>query len=83
MIAAMEKTGKQLAINWPLAWVPAHVKAHQLVAEGRIGEKDAPPSGAAEDREVGAFLPQGSRVDAPLKRYAGPCPLSAAPPAFA
>lgn len=38
MIAAMAKTGKQLAINWPLAWVPAHVRAHQLVIEGRIGE---------------------------------------------
>ena len=38
MIAAMEKTGKQLAINWPLAWVPAHVKAHQLICEGLIGE---------------------------------------------
>ena len=38
MIAAMEQTEKQLAINWPLAWVPAHVKAHQLVSEGRIGE---------------------------------------------
>ncbi|MCB1076835.1 MAG: Gfo/Idh/MocA family oxidoreductase [Verrucomicrobiae bacterium] len=37
MIAAMAKTGKQLAINWPLAWVPAHRKAHQLVSEGAIG----------------------------------------------
>jgi predicted dehydrogenase len=37
MIAAMAKTGKQLAINWPLAWVPAHVKTHQLVISGAIG----------------------------------------------
>ncbi len=38
MIAAMQATGKQLAINWPLAWVPAHVRAHQLITEGLIGE---------------------------------------------
>ncbi|MBI1170591.1 gfo/Idh/MocA family oxidoreductase [bacterium] len=35
MIAAME--GKVLAINWPLAWVPAHVTAKALVDQGRIG----------------------------------------------
>jgi glucose-fructose oxidoreductase len=38
MIAAMAKTGKQLAINWPLAWVPAHRTAKRLVDEGVIGE---------------------------------------------
>jgi predicted dehydrogenase len=38
MIAAMAATGKQLAINWPLRWVPSHVKAHQLIREGRIGQ---------------------------------------------
>jgi glucose-fructose oxidoreductase len=37
MIAAMAKTGKQLAINWPLRWYPAHVTAKRLVDEGRIG----------------------------------------------
>ncbi|NIP92569.1 MAG: Gfo/Idh/MocA family oxidoreductase [Akkermansiaceae bacterium] len=38
MIAAMERAGKPLAINWPLRWVPAHVEAHQLVERGVIGE---------------------------------------------
>lgn len=38
MIAAMEKAGKPLAINWPLVWVPAHAKAYQLVRAGVIGE---------------------------------------------
>lgn len=38
MIAAMEKTGKQLAINWPLRWQPVHVKAHELIEAGTIGE---------------------------------------------
>ena len=38
MIAAMAQTGKQLAINWPLRWYPAHVTAKRLVDEGRIGE---------------------------------------------
>ena len=30
MIAAMDKTGKQLAINWPLRWYPAHGTAKRL-----------------------------------------------------
>jgi len=38
MIAAMKETGKQLAINWPLAWYPPHVTAKRLVDEGAIGE---------------------------------------------
>ncbi len=38
MIAAMEPTGKQLAINWPLRWTAAHHYAHQLVRDGLIGE---------------------------------------------
>lgn len=38
MIAAMKPTGKQLAINWPLAWVPSHRTAKRLIDEGRIGE---------------------------------------------
>ncbi len=37
MIAAMEKTGKRLAINWPLAWVESHVTAKRLIDEGAIG----------------------------------------------
>ena len=37
MIAAAKKAKKLLAINWPLRWVPAHVTAHRLLAEGRIG----------------------------------------------
>ena len=37
MIAAMAKAGKTLVINWPLAWVPAHVTAKRLIDQGRIG----------------------------------------------
>ena len=37
MIAAAKKSRRLLAINWPLRWVPAHVTAHRLVREGRIG----------------------------------------------
>ncbi|MGV8985236.1 MAG: Gfo/Idh/MocA family protein [Cypionkella sp.] len=36
MITAMQ--GKLLAINWPLAWVPAHVTAKRLIDEGLIGD---------------------------------------------
>ena len=38
MIAAMEKSGKQLAINWPLRWLPGNYTAHKLIEEGRIGK---------------------------------------------
>lgn len=38
MIAALQKTGKQLIINWPLRWYPSHVTAKRLVDEGVIGE---------------------------------------------
>ena len=38
MIVAMEKTGKQFIINWPLRWYPCHVTARRLVEEGLIGE---------------------------------------------
>jgi predicted dehydrogenase len=38
MIAAQAKTGKRLAINWPLAWVPAHVTTKRLIDEDEIGE---------------------------------------------
>jgi predicted dehydrogenase len=37
MIAAAKKARRLLAINWPLRWYPAHVTAHRLLAEGRIG----------------------------------------------
>ena len=37
MMAAVAPTGKLLAINWPLAWVPAHVTAKRLIDEGMIG----------------------------------------------
>lgn len=37
MIAAVQKTEKLLAINWPLAWYPPHVTAKRLLDEGRIG----------------------------------------------
>ncbi len=37
MIAAVAKTGKKLAINWPLRWVPAHATTKRLIDEGVIG----------------------------------------------
>ncbi len=37
MIAALESTGKQLIINWPLRWVSSHVMAKKLVDQGAIG----------------------------------------------
>lgn len=37
MIAAAKRARRLLAINWPLRWVPAHVTAHRLLREGRIG----------------------------------------------
>jgi glucose-fructose oxidoreductase len=38
MIAAVEKTGKLLAINWPMRWYPSHVTAKRMIDEGAIGE---------------------------------------------
>ncbi|MGR3483717.1 MAG: Gfo/Idh/MocA family protein [Paracoccaceae bacterium] len=38
MIAAMEGTGRQLAINWPLRWVESHVTAKRLIDDGLIGD---------------------------------------------
>jgi predicted dehydrogenase len=38
MIRAVEAAGKTLAINWPLAWYPAHRTAKRLIDEGMIGE---------------------------------------------
>jgi glucose-fructose oxidoreductase len=37
IIAAMQRSGKTLAINWPLAWYPSHVTAKRLVEAGAIG----------------------------------------------
>lgn len=38
MMAAMEPTGKMLAINWPLAWVESHVTSKRLIEQGLIGD---------------------------------------------
>ena len=38
MIAAVEASGKRLAINWPMRWYPSHVTAHRLLNEGLIGK---------------------------------------------
>jgi glucose-fructose oxidoreductase len=38
MIAAMRNSGKRLAVNWPLVWVPAHVTTRRLIEEGMIGQ---------------------------------------------
>ena len=38
MINAMQKSGKTMVINWPLAWYPPHVTCKRLLDEGVIGE---------------------------------------------
>ncbi len=38
MIAAVTATGKQMIINWPLAWYPPHVTSKRLIDEGVIGD---------------------------------------------
>jgi glucose-fructose oxidoreductase len=38
MIAAVAKTGKQMVINWPLAWYPPHVTSKRLIDQGVIGD---------------------------------------------
>lgn len=38
MIAAMNRTGKSLAINWPLAWYLSHRTARRLIDDGTIGD---------------------------------------------
>jgi predicted dehydrogenase len=38
MIAAMKKSRRRLAINWPLAWYPPHLTAYRLLREGKIGD---------------------------------------------
>ena len=38
MIAAVAATGKELIINWPLAWYPPHITSKRLIDEGMIGD---------------------------------------------
>ncbi len=38
MIAAIQSTGKLMAINWPLAWYPPHQTTKRLIDEGTIGD---------------------------------------------
>ncbi|MBI2424561.1 MAG: Gfo/Idh/MocA family oxidoreductase [Candidatus Hydrogenedentes bacterium] len=38
MIAAADRAGVRLAINWPLAWHASHRTAKRLVDEGTVGE---------------------------------------------
>jgi glucose-fructose oxidoreductase len=38
IMAAMEGTGRRLAVNWPLAWVASHQTAKRLLDEGAIGD---------------------------------------------
>lgn len=38
MVAVMQKSGKQLMINWPLAWDPGIRTVKRLIDEGAIGE---------------------------------------------
>jgi glucose-fructose oxidoreductase len=38
MLAAIEKTGVRLAVNWPLRWYPSHVTTKRLIDEGVVGD---------------------------------------------
>lgn len=38
MIRAMADRGREMVINWPLAWYPPHQTAKRLIDEGVIGE---------------------------------------------
>lgn len=38
MVKAMERTGKMLAINWPMRWYPTNITAKRLIDEGVIGD---------------------------------------------
>jgi len=38
MINAVEATGKQLAINWPLRWCRSHAKTYEVIRSGAIGD---------------------------------------------
>ncbi len=38
MIAAQKKTGKLLAINWPMRWDPGYITTKRLIDERAIGE---------------------------------------------
>ncbi|WP_299669668.1 Gfo/Idh/MocA family oxidoreductase [uncultured Ruegeria sp.] len=38
MMGAMDRTDKQLIINWPLRWVESHVTAKRLIDERMIGD---------------------------------------------
>ncbi|MDA1044309.1 MAG: Gfo/Idh/MocA family oxidoreductase, partial [Verrucomicrobia bacterium] len=38
MIDAIRASGKQMVINWPLAWYPPHLTTKRLIDQGRIGD---------------------------------------------
>ena len=38
MIAAVQASGAQLSINWPMAWYPTNLTGYRLIQEGRIGD---------------------------------------------
>jgi len=38
MIRAVEKSGRQLAINWPMRWYACHATAKRIIDEGAIGD---------------------------------------------
>lgn len=38
MIAAAERSGKQLLVNWPMAWFPTNRTAFDVIDSGQIGE---------------------------------------------
>lgn len=38
MIAAMQGTGKEMIVNWPLRWYPPHVTTKKLIDDGVIGD---------------------------------------------
>lgn len=68
MIAAMQPTGKLLAVNWPLRWVPSHVTAKRLIDQGMIGDViEFIPTEAT----AGRFTTLLTRWKSPAKRWSG------------
>ena len=38
MIAAVERSGRRMMINWPIRWVPSHFTTQRLISDGVIGD---------------------------------------------
>ena len=71
MIAAMAKTGRAFAVNWPLAWYPSHRTAKRIVDEGTIGEVIEDEAHARIARDGGLQYGQGYYFGRPAADISG------------